>query len=212
MRLKDLAASRVRYGYRRLHVLLLRKGYRLNHKRTYRLYREEGLSIRSKTPKRKRAWRYRSGRPEIADTNQCWAMDFMSDALFDGRTFRLLTVVDCHTRESLAIAPRTNFKAFQVVDVLERLAKERGKPKPFGATTVLSLPAGCSINGPISTASRSSSLDQESQRRTHFVRPSTVECAQSAPTHHGSCRWQTLSPGLKNGGVTTTTTDHILAR
>ena len=89
MRLKDLAASRVRYGYRRLHVLLLREGYQLNHKRTYRLYREEGLSIRSKTPKRKRAWRYRSGRPEIADVNQCWAMDFMSDALFDGRTFRL---------------------------------------------------------------------------------------------------------------------------
>jgi transposase InsO family protein len=56
----------------------------------------------------------------------CWAMDFMSDALLDGRTFRLLTVVDCHTRESLAIVSRTNFKAFQVVDVLARLAKERG--------------------------------------------------------------------------------------
>jgi putative transposase len=66
IRLKDLAASRVRYGYRRLHILLLREGYRLNHKRTYRLYREEGLSIRAKMPRRKRAWRYRSGRPEIA--------------------------------------------------------------------------------------------------------------------------------------------------
>lgn len=87
IRLKDLAASRVRYGYRRLHILLLREGYRLNHKRTYRLYREEGLSIRTKTPKRKREWRYRSGRPEIASANQCWAMDFMSDALFDGRPF-----------------------------------------------------------------------------------------------------------------------------
>jgi putative transposase len=54
-------------------------------------------------------------------------MDFMSDALFDGRSFRLLTVVDCHTRESLAIVPRANFKAFQVVDVLERLAKEDRK-------------------------------------------------------------------------------------
>ena len=96
IRLRDLAASRVRYGYRRRHVLLLREGYRLNHKRTYRLYREEGLSIRSKAPKRKRAWRYRSGRSEIADQNQCWAMDFMSDALFDGRSFRLLTVVNCH--------------------------------------------------------------------------------------------------------------------
>jgi putative transposase len=94
MRLKDLAASRVRYGYRRLHILLLREGYRLNHKRTYRLYREEGLSIRSKVPRRKRAWRYRSGRPEIAGANHCWAMDFMSDALFDDGPFRLLTVVE----------------------------------------------------------------------------------------------------------------------
>jgi len=92
-------------------------------------YREEGLSIRTKTPKRKRAWRYRSGRPEIVAVNHCWAMDFMSDALFDGRTFRLLTVVDCHTRESLAIVPRTNFRAFQVVEVLERLTRERDKPK-----------------------------------------------------------------------------------
>jgi putative transposase len=66
-------------------VLLLREGYRLNHKRTYRLYREEGLSIRSKLPKRKRAWRYRSGRPVIVGANQCWAMDFMSDASFYGR-------------------------------------------------------------------------------------------------------------------------------
>ncbi len=129
IRLRDLAASRVRYGYRRLHVLLLREGYRLNHKRTYRLYREEGLSIRAKTPKRKRAWRYRSGRAEIGGANQCWAMDFMSDALFDGRPFRILTVVDCHTRESLAIVPRVNFRAFQVVEVLDRLTKERGKPK-----------------------------------------------------------------------------------
>lgn len=126
---RDLAASRVRYGYRRLRVLLLREGYRLNHKRTYRLYREEGLSIRTKSPKRKRAWRYRSGRSEIVAMNHCWAMDFMSDALFDGRTFRLLTVVDCHTRESLAIVPRVNFRAFQVVEVLERLAGERGQPK-----------------------------------------------------------------------------------
>lgn len=122
----------MRYGYRRLHVLLLREGYRLNHKRTYRLYREEGLSIRTKTPKRKRAWRYRSDRPKIAAVNHCWAMDFMSDALFNGRPFRLLTVVDCHTRESLAIVPRTNFRAFQVVEVLERLARERGKPKMAG--------------------------------------------------------------------------------
>ena len=64
MRLKELAAARVRYGYRRLHILLRREGWAVNNKRIYRLYREEGLAIRSKTPSRKRAWRYRSARPE----------------------------------------------------------------------------------------------------------------------------------------------------
>jgi len=129
MRLKELAATRVRYGYRRLHVLLRREGWQVNHKRTYRLYHEEGLSIRPRTPRRKRAWRYRSGRPEIGGPNEVWALDFMSDQLFDGRPFRILTMVDCHTRESLAIAPRTNFLAFQVVEAIDRLARERDKPK-----------------------------------------------------------------------------------
>lgn len=112
MRLKDLAVARVRYGYRRLHVLLRREGWRVNHKRIYRLYREEGLSIRAKTPRRRRACRYRSGRAEIAGPNQVWAMDFMSDALFDGQAFRILTIVDCHSRESLAVVPRTSFRAY----------------------------------------------------------------------------------------------------
>ena len=61
MRLRDLAAARMRYGYRRLHVLLRREGWSVNHKRAYRLYAEEGLSIRTKLPRRKRAWRYRQG-------------------------------------------------------------------------------------------------------------------------------------------------------
>ena len=95
----------------------------------YRLYVEEGLSIRAKTPRRKCAWRYRSGRPEIAGANDCWAMDFMSDALYDGRAFRILTVVDCHSRELLAIVPRTNFRAYQVTEVLGRLVQARGRPK-----------------------------------------------------------------------------------
>ncbi len=75
MQLKELAATRVRYGDLRLHILLQREGWPVNHKRTYRLYREEGLSICSKVPKRKRAWRYRQGRPEVGGPNEIWAMD-----------------------------------------------------------------------------------------------------------------------------------------
>lgn len=129
MRLRELAVSRVRYGYRRLHVLLRREGWPVNAKRIYRLYKEEGLSIRSKTPRRRRSCRYRSGHSQVAMINDAWAMDFMSDALFDGHPFRILTVVDCHSRESLAVVPRTNFRAYQVVEALDRLVRERGRPK-----------------------------------------------------------------------------------
>ncbi len=88
LRLRDLAASRVRYGYRRLHVLLRREGWPVNAKRIWRLYSEEGLSIRPRTPRRRRAWRYRIGRKmTTAAANDVWAMDFLSDALFDGRPF-----------------------------------------------------------------------------------------------------------------------------
>ncbi len=129
MRLKELAAARVRCGHRRLHILLRREGWGVNHKRTYRLYREEGLSIRPKVPRRKRAWRYRRGRPAVGGPNEVWAMDFMADQLFDGRPFRILTVMDCHTREALSIAPRVNFRAFQVVEAVDELVRVRGRPK-----------------------------------------------------------------------------------
>ena len=128
MRLKELAQARVRYGYRRLHVLLRREGWTVNAKRIYRLYKEEGLVIRLKTPRRKRSCRYRGERAEISAPNQTWAMDFMSDTLFDGRRYRVLTIVDCHSRESLAIEPRQSFRAFHVMEALDRIAWERGLP------------------------------------------------------------------------------------
>jgi len=129
MRLKELAAARVRYGYRRLHILLRREGWAVNHKRTYRIYRDEGLSIRPKLPKRKRAWRYRQWRPADGEPNEVWAMDFMSDRSFDGHPFRILTVVDCHTREALSPIPRANVRAFQVTEALGALVRPRGRPK-----------------------------------------------------------------------------------
>lgn len=106
-----------------------REGWAVNHKRTDRIYRDEGLSIRPKLPKRKRPWRYRQGRPAIAGPNEVWAMDFMSDRLFDGRPFRILTVVDCHTREAPSLTPRANFRAFQVTEALDALVRLRGWPK-----------------------------------------------------------------------------------
>lgn len=129
MRVKELAETRVRYGYRRLHVLLRREGWPANHKRVYRIYSEEGLSIRTRSPKRRRACRYRSGRPEIDAAHDRWAMDFVPDRLFVERPFRILTIVDCHTREALATYARTSFRAYQVIEELDRLATARGKPR-----------------------------------------------------------------------------------
>ena len=129
VRLRDLAASRVRHGYRRLHILLRREGWRVNAKRVWRLYAEEGLSIRPKVPRRKRAWRCRAGRPGATTPNEVWSMDFVSDQLFDGRPIRVLAVLDAHTREALSIVPRAGFRAFNVVQELDRLVRERGRPK-----------------------------------------------------------------------------------
>jgi len=128
-RLRGLAQARVRYGYRRLHVLLRREGWTVNAKRIDRLYKEDGLVIRPKTPTRKRSCRYRGERLEISAPNQTWAKDFMSDTVFDNRPYRVLTVVDCHSRESLAFEPRQSFRGFHVVEALDRIVRERGKPK-----------------------------------------------------------------------------------
>jgi putative transposase len=91
---------------------------------------------------RKRSCRCRGERLEISAPNETWAMDFMSDTLFDDRVYRILTVVDCPSRESLAIEPRRSFGAFHVVEALDRIARERGKPKTIPATTARSLPGG----------------------------------------------------------------------
>jgi putative transposase len=129
VRLRDLAGARVRYGYRRLTVLLRREGWAVNHKRVYRLYSQERLTMRRKTPRRNVSSQTRSGRPPVGAANQVWALDFLSDTLSDGRKIRLLTVLDVFTRECLAIRVDTRFTGDQVVKVLEGLTAERGTPQ-----------------------------------------------------------------------------------
>ncbi len=98
MRLKELAATRVRFGYRRLTVLLRREGWMVNAKRIYRLYQEEGLVIR--TRKRKKLARRARVPVDLARArNECWSMDFRVDRLANGRRFRILMVIDQYTRE-----------------------------------------------------------------------------------------------------------------
>ena len=103
LRLRELATSRVAYGYRRLHVLLRREGWQVNHKRVYRLYRQEGLVMRRKTPRRRVACVKREIRPAALMSNECWSMDFVSDQLFDDRRVRVLVIIENYTRECLAL-------------------------------------------------------------------------------------------------------------
>ena len=129
IRLKDLAQARVSYGYRRLHVLLRREGWQVNHKRVYRIYRLLGLGMRPKKPRRHVTACRRMERPEAIAPDEGWSMDFMSDELFDGRRLRLLTLVDNFTRESLAIEVSDHIGGAKVVEVLMRLREERGLPR-----------------------------------------------------------------------------------
>ena len=129
LRIKELAATRVRYGYRRVHLLLRREGWQINHKRTHRLYRELGLQLRNKTPKRKVKAKLREDRSPAMAANECWSMDFLSDQLFDGRTIRVLTIVDNFTRLSPAIDARMNYRGVDVAGTLDRVAAEYGRPK-----------------------------------------------------------------------------------
>ena len=128
LRLRDLAATRVRYGYRRLHILLRREGWRVNHKRVYRLYREEGLGIRVKRRK-KLASATRVLPPPATQPCERWSLDVLSDSLADGRRFRVLTIVDNVSRVSPAIAVGTSLTGERVVTLLDRLRTTVGVPQ-----------------------------------------------------------------------------------
>jgi putative transposase len=125
----EIAETRVRYGYRRIHVLLRREGWPVNVKRVCRLYREQGLQLRNKSPKRRVKAKLREDRSPTIAANQVWAMDFVHDQLFDGRKFRVLTMVDTFTRLSPAIEVRQSFRGADVVQTLERVARELGYPQ-----------------------------------------------------------------------------------
>jgi putative transposase len=128
VRLRELAGSRVRYGYRRLTVLLKREGWAVNAKRIYRLYTEEGLIVR--TQKRKqRAQRQRIAQGLAARRNQRWSMDFVAQRLADGRWIRVLTVVDQFTRECLTLFADTSLNGDKVAAQLDRIVIQRGAPQ-----------------------------------------------------------------------------------
>lgn len=129
-RIKEIARTRIRYGYKRIHVLLKREGIHVNKKRIHRLYCLEGLQLRPKRPRRHVSASHRHVQQRPSKTrNEAWAMDFVADQLHDGSKLRLLTIVDTYTRECLAVELGVRLNSGNVVDVLGRIAKDRGLPK-----------------------------------------------------------------------------------
>lgn len=158
-RLRELAEDRRRWGYRMLHVLLEREGHELNHKRVYRLYREEGLQIRRRR-RRRRAVRARRSMELPSASSVRWSMDFVHDQLASGQRLRCLTIVDDFTREAVAIDVDHSIPAERVAAVLDRAGRARGLPKSI-----------VSDNGPEFT---SRALDQWAHERgveLSFIRP-----------------------------------------
>jgi putative transposase len=113
----------------RLWVLLRREGWVVNKKLVYRLYSEEGLGIRRRKPRRRKSVQVREARVPVQRANETWSMDFMSDQLVGGQRFRLLTLVDNHSRESLGIEVGQRLTGDDVVRVLEQVTADRGKPQ-----------------------------------------------------------------------------------
>jgi len=127
-RLRELADLRKRFGSPRLHIMLQRENLVVNHKRTERIYKEEGLALRRKR-RRKGAAGVRVVMPAAERPNQMWSMDFVTDSLITGRKFRALTIIDNYTRECPAIEVDTSLGGRRVIEVLERLEATRGLPE-----------------------------------------------------------------------------------
>ena len=174
-RLKELAAKRMRFGYRRLTALLLREGIAANHKRVYRLYREEGLAMRIRQRRRIR-WNGAVSNAAAARANQRWSIDFVSDCVSTGRVIRMLTVVDDCTRECPAIEVDTSLGGLRVRRVLDRIASERGLPEAI----VLD-------NGPEFRGRALAAWSEERGVRLEFIQPGKPAQNAFAESSTGDC-------------------------
>ncbi len=208
-RLRELAEQRRRFGYRRLHILLAREGIRLNHKKLYRIYREERLTVR-KRGGRKRALGTRAPLLLPWNRNQRWSLDFLADALADGRRFRILAVVDDFSRECLALVVDTSLSGVRVARELDRIVELRGAPACWSATTAPSSPQTLSCAGSRNAALAGTTSHRASPCKTALSRASTAACATSASTNISSPAWPKRGGSSRNGG--TTTTQHARTR
>ncbi len=181
-----IAEKRRRFGCRRVGILLERKGMIMNEKKLYRIYREEGLSVRRRRG-RKRARGSRSPMPMPLLPNQRWSLDFLSDTFGACRKFRILAVNDDCCRENLALIADTSISGARVVCVLDALLRIYGKPAcvvsdngtEFTSKAILNR-RSAKRNGPTRTASNGTTSTRASRSRTATSSLSTAACATNA--------------------------------
>jgi putative transposase len=178
--LVKLAKQKPRYGYRRLHAVLERRGQAVNVKRIYRLYAEEGLAVRRR--RRKRLVRERVGETRLIRANQEWAMDFIVDGLANGRMVRILSVVDAFTRECLALEADTSLGSGRVTRTLDRLIEERGLPENVR-----------SDNGPEFTSRRMLGWAEERKINLVHIQPGRPMQNGHVESFHGRLRDECLN-------------------
>jgi putative transposase len=178
--MRELAAERPRWGYRRLHLMLLREGWRINRKRVYWIYRDLGLQVRRK--KRKQVARA-SRKPKQLPLrrNEAWSIDFMSDSLTDGRSFRLFNAVDDLTREAVVMEVGISLTAGRVIRALDHAIEERGKPARMTMD-----------NGPEFTSRALDAWAYERGIELHFIRPGKPTENAFVESFNGSVRDECL--------------------
>ena len=180
-RLKELAATRMRFGYRRLTAMLVRQGISANHKHVYRLYREEGLAMMIRWRRRIR-WTGAIPKPTANRPNERWSMDFVSDCVSTGRVIRMLTVVEECTRECPAIEVDTSLGGLRVRRVLDRIVSERGLPEAI----VLD-------NGPEFRGRALAAWSEERGVRLEFIQPGKPAQNAYAESFNGRLRDECLN-------------------
>ena len=179
--LRRVAAKRRRWGYRMITEVLRREGFSDNHKRIYRVYREEGLQVRAR--KRRKTARWRGAKPQQAkQANERWSMDFMSDQLADGRKVRILNIVDDHTRQCLAMEVDTSIGGWRVARVLDRVVAERGHPRRI-----------VTDNGPEFTGKALDRWAYEHRVKLEFIEPGKPVQNAYVESFNGTCRNECLN-------------------
>ena len=202
LRLKELAVTRPRFGYRRLHLLLRREGWKVNHKLVQRLYQEEGLQVRTRR-RRKIASVARAPLEPASKPNERWSMDFVSDSFSDGRRFRLFAAVDQFSRECVAYVVGQSIRAPDVSAALGNAIRRRSKP------AALTCDNGSESHHATWTAGRtdegfiSTSFGQEGRSRMRSSNPSTDVFEKSASACTGFRIWTTRRRPSAGGSGTT---------